>query len=126
MNETILARKADDFNLQENIVDGNTLGLKLKYYVSGIPVTFNLCLNIASREEVCYTFFNYFYNFNLTNVCFQLSENIMLPVWRNILQLYEENSALKDLLIKKDIEIEQYKIEGAVLKRSNYFAAHLF
>ncbi|XP_052562373.1 uncharacterized protein LOC120417713 isoform X1 [Culex pipiens pallens] len=98
VNETILARKADDFNLQENIVDGNTLGLKLKYYVSGIPVTFNLCLNIASREE--------------------LSENIMLPVWRNLLQLYEENSALKDLLIKKDIEIEQYKIEGAVLKRN--------
>lgn len=65
MNETILARKADDFNLQENIVDGNTLGLKLKYYVSGIPVTFNLCLNIASREEVCYTFLIFFFQLEL-------------------------------------------------------------
>lgn len=33
---------------------------------------------------------------------------------------------MKDLLIKKDIEIEQYKIEGAVLKRSNYLKARLF
>ncbi|XP_055585951.1 uncharacterized protein LOC129738729 [Uranotaenia lowii] len=32
--------------------------------------------------------------------------------------LHEQNCALKDLLIKKDIEIDQYKMEGAVLKRS--------
>uniref|UniRef100_A0A1Q3FKQ8 Uncharacterized protein n=1 Tax=Culex tarsalis TaxID=7177 RepID=A0A1Q3FKQ8_CULTA len=98
VNETILARKADDFSLQENVNNSQILCLKLKYYVSGIPVTFNLCLNIASREE--------------------LSEHILFPVWRNLLLLYEENNALKDLLIKKDIEIEQYKIEGAVLKRN--------
>ncbi|XP_058825983.1 uncharacterized protein LOC131685959 [Topomyia yanbarensis] len=99
VNETMLTRKADGFDLQESTPENSfELCLKLKYYVSGIPVTFNLQLKLASREE--------------------LSENILLPTWRTLLLLYEENCALKDMLLKKDIEIEQYKVEGAVLKRN--------
>lgn len=54
--------------------------------------------------------------------CFlkKLAENVLLPTWRTLLLLYEENCALKDIIIKKDVEIEQYKVEGAVLKRSMY------
>ncbi|KAL9695942.1 hypothetical protein quinque_015227 [Culex quinquefasciatus] len=47
VNETILARKADDFNLQENIVDGNTLVLVEKSF----PKTF------------CFQFGGTYYNF---------------------------------------------------------------
>ncbi|XP_055618296.1 uncharacterized protein LOC129763343 isoform X2 [Toxorhynchites rutilus septentrionalis] len=48
----------------------------------------------------------------------KLSECVIVPVWRAMLLFYEENCALKELLVKKDIEIEQYKVEGAVLRRS--------
>ncbi|XP_053681819.1 uncharacterized protein LOC128732569 [Sabethes cyaneus] len=98
ISETMLARKADDYSISESRTNKNELGLRLKYYVSGIPVTFSMSLQAASQE--------------------QLSQHILLPVWRSLLVLYEENSALRNMLLKKDIEIEQYKLEGAVLKRN--------
>ncbi|XP_058444410.1 non-homologous end-joining factor 1-like [Malaya genurostris] len=98
VDETLLARRADGYNLQESNDSSFEMCLNMKYYVSGIPVTFNLQLKQASREE--------------------LSENILLPVWRTLLLLHEENCTLKDMLLKKDIEIEQYKVEGAILKRN--------
>ncbi|XP_065086084.1 non-homologous end-joining factor 1-like [Ochlerotatus camptorhynchus] len=100
VNETILARKADDFSISQGCEDSicGDLFLRLKYYVQSYPVTFTLRLKVASTEE--------------------LAENVLLPTWRTLLLLYEENCSLKDIIIKKDIEIEQYKVEGAVLKRS--------
>ncbi|KXJ72384.1 hypothetical protein RP20_CCG018211 [Aedes albopictus] len=100
VTETLLTRKADDFSISQGCEDsiGGDLSLRLKYYVQGIPVTFTLRLKVATSDE--------------------LAENIILPTWRTILMLYEENCALKDIILKKDIEIEQYKVEGAVLKRN--------
>ncbi|XP_021697492.1 non-homologous end-joining factor 1 [Aedes aegypti] len=100
VNETILARKADDFCITQGCPDSvcGDLFLRLKYYVQSIPVTFTLRLKVATSDE--------------------LAENVILPTWRTLLMLYEENCALKDIILKKDIEIEQYKLEGAILKRN--------
>ncbi|XP_055543598.1 uncharacterized protein LOC129729138 [Wyeomyia smithii] len=98
ISETMLARKADDFSITHSESNGCEMCLRLKYYVSGIPVTFSMKLEAAGQEQV--------------------SQHVLLPVWRSLLVLYEENCALRNMLLKKDIEIDQYKLEGAVLKRN--------
>lgn len=123
VNETILARKADDFCITQGCPDSvcGDLFLRLKYYVQSIPVTFTLRLRVATSDEVCID--SYFWKSQVFYLSYlflnlQLAENVILPTWRTLLMLYEENCALKDIILKKDIEIEQYKVEGAVLKRS--------
>lgn len=44
--------------------------------------------------------------------------NITSPLLNSMVLLHEENRELRNVIAKKDIEIEQYKYDGAILTRS--------
>lgn len=74
--------------------------LLLKYIVDDAPFKFIWKLSEISEEEFQNSFTN--------------------PLLFCLEVLRKENDMLKDVIVKKDLEIEQFKLEGAVLRRSKY------
>lgn len=85
------------------IVEFKGNDLFFKYKVDGDPFKFSWKLVMLSDEE---------FQENFTNSLLFCVEVLRL-----------ENEKLMEIISKKDVEIEQYKIEGAVLRRSKFFYA---
>uniref|UniRef100_A0A182JAQ5 Uncharacterized protein n=1 Tax=Anopheles atroparvus TaxID=41427 RepID=A0A182JAQ5_ANOAO len=98
IRSTLLAEKAASYTLDPTSHKENPRTLTIKYYIADTPVTFEFTLKPATAEE--------------------LSECVILPLWRTVLLLDAKNRALAEQLAQKDIEIEQYRAEGAELKRT--------
>lgn len=48
-------------------------------------------------------------------------KNITSGLLQTMMLLSEENRELRSVISSKDAEIDQYKYEGAILSRSNYY-----
>ncbi|XP_050098874.1 non-homologous end-joining factor 1-like isoform X2 [Anopheles aquasalis] len=94
INSTLLSIEAVAYTIEET----ETKKLTVKYYVSATPITFVFQLTAATTE--------------------QLSLQLIVPLWRTVLLLDSQKRNLKAILEKKDAELEQYRLEGAVLKRT--------
>lgn len=57
---------------------------------------------------------------HLHSLCQQIYDEITLPLLLMVQQLQAQKHLLFDLLKKKDIEITEYKLEGAQLSRSEW------
>lgn len=55
------------------------------------------------------------------NIVFQLFQSIVLPLLILVKGMQKQNEYLCDVLRKKDMEITEYKLDGAVLSRSMFF-----
>uniref|UniRef100_A0A2M4BXA2 Putative replication factor c subunit 1 n=2 Tax=Anopheles marajoara TaxID=58244 RepID=A0A2M4BXA2_9DIPT len=95
INSTLLSIEAVAYTIEET----ETKKLTVKYYVSATPITFMFKLTAATAE--------------------QLSLQLIVPLWRTVLLLDSQKRNLKAILEKKDAELEQYRLEGAVLKRTS-------
>lgn len=80
--------------------------LFLKYKVDDDPFKFNWNLSELPEEEFQQSFTN--------------------PLMFCVEALSKENYKLKEIIEKKDQEIEQFKLEGAVLRRSEYLYAFYY
>lgn len=101
--DTLLAEKPASYTLQPSatgVEDGDESHrtLTVKYYVYDTPVTLEFRLRLGTADE--------------------LSECVILPLWRAVLLLDAKNRSLAEKLAKKDVEIAQYRAEGAELKRT--------
>ncbi|XP_035784781.1 non-homologous end-joining factor 1-like isoform X2 [Anopheles albimanus] len=95
INSTLLSNEAIAYTIEET----ETKNLTVKYCVSDTPITFMFKLTAGTAE--------------------QLSLHLIVPLWRTVLLLDGQKRNLKAILEKKDAELEQYRLEGAVLKRTN-------
>ncbi|XP_058063893.1 non-homologous end-joining factor 1-like [Anopheles bellator] len=100
VDSTLFAKPATLYTVEQGNGDESDrlVTLTAKYYVGGMPVTFGFELMVGTA-------------------C-QFSEYMTIPLWRAMLLLETQNHSLKQMLVKKDAELEQYRIEGAVLKRT--------
>lgn len=101
--DTLLAEKPASYTLQPSATededaDESHRTLTVKYYVYDTPVTLQFQLRPGTADE--------------------LSECVILPLWRAVLLLDAKNRSLAEQLVKKDDEIAQYRAEGAELKRT--------
>lgn len=108
--DTLLAEKPASYTLQPSATededaDESHRTLTVKYYVYDTPVTLQFQLRPGTADE--------------------LSECVILPLWRAVLLLDAKNRSLAEQLVKKDDEIAQYRAEGAELKRSKCFSSAL-
>lgn len=101
--DTLLAKKPASYTLHSSATgdedaceDHRTLAVK--YYVYETPVTLEFRLKPGSVDE--------------------MSECVILPLWRAVLLLDAKNRSLTEQLVQKDVEIAQYRAEGAELKRT--------
>lgn len=94
IKETILRNDPDTVELKDK-------DLVLKYIVDGDPFRFQWHLEELSDED--------------------FQENFTNPLMFCMEVLMKQNEMLREIIEKKDVEIEQFKIEGNVLKRSEYF-----
>ncbi|XP_052862828.1 non-homologous end-joining factor 1-like [Anopheles cruzii] len=100
VDSTLFAKPATLYTLERGNGAERDRPVKLaaKYYVDGMPVTFGFELRFGTPH--------------------QLSEHVTIPLWRAVLLLEAQNHSLKQMLASKDAELEQYRIEGAILKRT--------
>ncbi|XP_049544635.1 non-homologous end-joining factor 1-like isoform X2 [Anopheles darlingi] len=94
INNTLLSIEAVAYTIEET----ETRKLTVKYYVSATPITFVFQLTVGTAD--------------------QLSLHMIVPLWRTVLLLDGQKRNLKAIIEKKDAELEQYRLEGAVLKRT--------
>lgn len=94
IRETILRNNPETVEFKEN-------ELFLKYKVDDDPFKFTWKLRELENDE--------------------FQEHFTNPLMVCVEILRKENELLRDLIEKKDLEIEQFKLEGAVLRRSESY-----
>ncbi|XP_037930636.1 non-homologous end-joining factor 1-like [Teleopsis dalmanni] len=96
--DTLTQRQPDDEIWLDEHDDSK--GLKLKYMIRKCPFNFNFYLKKQAEEEHKYS--------------------LMVPLFKTIASLSEQIVELRDAVTRKDVEIQQFKKEGAILKRSKF------
>lgn len=98
------------FNSNENV-------LKTKYYIGAVPFHFNWKLTKSSADVVSDIANPRKGNTNFHCFC-QFYEEITRKLLVSLLNARDQKNELIDIVKRKDVEINQYKIEGATLMRS--------